>query len=148
MLMTLNERRGPGNRLPVEMPIKARWFDGATSGKMIESSGVTLNISPSGTLIKMDRLPEIGTMMLISVTHEESATKSMEPGLEPSKASLKGIVLWAEEQETAVIAAIELDFTGGEEASQQMKYWMDQVYEPVAIQTVIEQQPAGIKVGS
>lgn len=142
MLMTLNERRGPGNRLDVVMPVKARWFDSASSGKMIESSGVTLNISPSGTLIKMDRLPEIGTMLLISVTHEDETEKNQERGLKSFKASLKGIVLWAEEQDASAVAAIELDFTGGEEASQQMKYWMDEVYEPVAIQTALEKQPA------
>lgn len=148
MLMTLNERRGPGNRLDVAMPVKARWFDSASSGKMIESIGVTLNISPSGTLIKMDRLPEIGTLLLISVTHEDEATKNQERGLKSFKASLKGIVLWAEEQDASAIAAIELDFTGGEEASEQMKYWMDQVYEPVAIQTALEKQPAESSVNS
>ncbi|MEJ7615669.1 MAG: hypothetical protein WKF30_01540 [Pyrinomonadaceae bacterium] len=148
MLMAHDERRGPGSRLIVEMPIKARWFDGTLSGKMIESAGVTLNISPSGTLIKMDRLPEIGTMLLISLTREELKAKNQKHGLESFKAALKGIVLWAEERDAAVVAAIELDFTGGEEASQQMTYWMDKIYEPLAIQTVLEEQSVAESVCS
>ncbi len=137
MLMAHDERRGPGNRLAVEMPVKAKWFDGTVSGRMVESAGVTLNISPSGTLIKMDRLPEVGTMVTICVDRIEASETGLERNPHPLIVSLKGIVLWVEEQNASAIAAIELDFSGSEEASEQLAYWMDKVYEPLVIETVL-----------
>ncbi|MEJ7709577.1 MAG: hypothetical protein WKF84_06890 [Pyrinomonadaceae bacterium] len=137
MLMAHDERRGPGNRLAVEMPVKAKWFDSTISGRMIESAGVTLNMSPSGTLIKMDRLPEVGTMLTICVDRHEASEINPERSPQLITISLKGIVLWVEEQDASAIAAIELDFTGSEEASEQLTYWMDKVYEPLVIETVL-----------
>lgn len=137
MLMAHDERRGPGNRLAVEMPVNAKWFDSTISGRMIESAGVTLNISPSGTLIKMDRLPEVGTMLTICVARHEASESSPERNSQPITISLKGIVLWAEEQNASTIAAIELDFSGSEDASEQLSHWMDKMYEPLVIETLL-----------
>lgn len=142
MLMTtpFDEKRGPGSRLKVAIPVRARWFDSLGSGKMIETAGFTVNISPSGLLINVDRLPEIGTMLSIDVDRQENSDAGRKRGGARSQASsLQGIVLWVDEDgESPPAAAIELDFTGGDDAAEQMRYWMDDVYEPQAIKTALE----------
>lgn len=137
MRIPQEERRGPGSRVNVAIPVRARWFDGELSGQMVEAGGVTVNVGPSGLLVSLERLPEVGTMLLLTVGQQAAPPRKRWGKKSAAPVSLKAIALWEEEREGTLVAALELDFTGSE-ATEQMRYWMDQVYEPAAIASLEE----------
>lgn len=62
------QRTGP--RYLVQLPVRAEWDDEA-SGKHIVSEGATENVGPTGALVHLDQLPDVGSRVQLMVLDEE-----------------------------------------------------------------------------
>jgi hypothetical protein len=64
---TTDLRMGP--RYVISLPVRAEWDDDA-SGEHIIVDGSTENVGPTGALVHLDQLPDVGSRVQIAVMRE------------------------------------------------------------------------------
>ena len=62
--ITTEQRSGP--RYVIQIPVRAEWDDEA-SGEHVVVEGETENVGPSGALVHLEKLPQVGSRVQLTV---------------------------------------------------------------------------------
>jgi hypothetical protein len=73
MSVQLNDERRGGVRYLVHISVRAEWDD-EKSGEHIVVDGETENVGPSGALVHLERLPEVGSRVQLTVPDLQGTT--------------------------------------------------------------------------
>ena len=95
MAAYLTEQRS-GPRYLVSIPVRAEWDD-EKSGEHVVVDGETENVGPSGALVHLERLPEVGSRVQLTV-----------PGLQGTTLQTVAEVLRLERNPVQPLAALHL----------------------------------------
>ncbi|HVF56561.1 MAG TPA: PilZ domain-containing protein [Pyrinomonadaceae bacterium] len=68
---TIEQRTGP--RYMIQIPVRAEWDD-ESSGAHIISEGETENVGPSGALVHLSRLPDVGSRVQLVILDAQGLT--------------------------------------------------------------------------
>ena len=69
--ITTEQRSGP--RYVIQIPVRAEWDDEA-SGEHVVVEGETENVGPSGALVHLERLPDVGSRVRLTVPDAQGTT--------------------------------------------------------------------------
>ena len=96
MSVSLSDERRTGIRYLVHINVRAEWDD-EKSGEHIVVEGETENVGPSGALVHLERLPEVGSRVQLTV-----------PGLQGTTLQTVAEVLRLERNPVQPLAALHL----------------------------------------
>ncbi len=71
--LTTEQRSGP--RYMIKIPVRTEWDD-EESGEHIVAEGETENVGPSGALVHLSQLPEVGSRVQLTVPDAQGLTVS------------------------------------------------------------------------
>ncbi|HLM57559.1 MAG TPA: hypothetical protein VK422_15695 [Pyrinomonadaceae bacterium] len=73
MSVQLNDERRTGVRYLVHINVRAEWDD-EKSGEHVVVDGETENVGPTGALVHLERLPEVGSRVQLTVPDLQGTT--------------------------------------------------------------------------
>jgi hypothetical protein len=73
MSVNLSTEQRSGPRYVIRIPVRAEWDD-ERSGEHVVVEGETENIGPAGALVHLEKLPDVGGRVLITVSDAQGMT--------------------------------------------------------------------------
>lgn len=69
--LATEQRSGP--RYMIQIPVRAEWDD-ERSGEHVVVEGETENVGPAGALVHLEKLPDVGSRVLLTVPDAQGTT--------------------------------------------------------------------------